>query len=159
MATVTGGAGVAAAMAKIQELVTNASVVNVGFLREATYPDGKPVAMIAAIQNFGAPRRNIPPRPFFTTMIKVESPGWAPLIAVQLVKTKYDAAKTMERVGAALKGQLQKSIRTGPWKPLAASTLAGRRARYKGKGKGKHDKPLIDTGHMLNSVDWIVEKL
>jgi hypothetical protein len=156
--SVQGGQKLKAFLEGVSDKLRNGSTLKVGFLAGATYPDGKPVAMIAAIQNFGAPRRNIPPRPFFTNMIKAESSGWAPLLAVELVKGKYDAVRALNRLGAVMKGQLQRSIRIGPWQPLAGVTVARRMARYssKSKSKKKHDRPLIDTGHMLNSVDWTV---
>ena len=37
--------------------------VTVGFFNEK-YPDGKRVGKIATIQEYGAPEKNIPPRPF-----------------------------------------------------------------------------------------------
>ena len=147
--TLSGGEKLIAALENISRSVKRGASLKVGFLSGATYPDGKSVAMIAAIQNFGAPSRNIPPRPFFTNMIRRESSGWPDLMQAQLKATGYDAKTTMERMGAVLKGQLQLSIRTGPFAPLKPATVAR-------KGFAT---PLIDTGHMINSVDWQVDEL
>lgn len=147
MASVRGGAKLEAALKAIGERISDASVVRVGFLENATYPDGKPVAMIAAIQEFGAPSVGIPPRPFFRHMIAEKSSEWPAAIAGLLRANNYDAAQTLGQTGEAVKGQLQQSIVDTNSPPLSPSTVAR---------KG-FDKPLVDTGHMLNSVDYQVK--
>lgn len=124
------------------------SQVRVGFLSRAKYPDGKPVAMIAAIQNWGAPRAGIPPRPFFSNMIAAKGPEWPAAIATQLRLNDYDRRATLLRVGEGVAGQLRQSVIDTNRPPLAESTIAR---------KG-FSKPLVETGHMLNSIDYeIVE--
>ena len=118
--------------------------VRVGFLEGATYPDGKSVAMIAAIQEFGG--GHVPPRPFFRNMIKAKAPTWGDSIGKMLRAASYDGAKTMGRMGELIKGQLQQSIVDLTSPPLAPATVAR---------KG-FEKPLVDTGNMLNSVDYEV---
>jgi hypothetical protein len=137
-----GGDELRAALSRISRGVRRGGSLKVGFLAGATYPDGKPVAMIAAIHNWGAPARNIPPRPFFTNMIVKYGPGWPQLIRDQLRATNYDARETMNRVGAVLVGQLKQSIRDTNEPPLAPATI-----RRKG-----FDKPLIDRAIMINSA-------
>lgn len=117
--------------------------LKVGFLAQATYPNGTPVAMIAAIQEFGAPKAGIPPRPFFRNMIAKYSSEWPKGFATQLRETKYDVHLTFERVGQAIAGQLRQSIVDTNEPALKPATI---------KRKG-FDKPLVDTGVMLNSID------
>ena len=105
----SGGKRLEAKLAMIASAIQRGAVLKVGFLAGATYPDGKPVAMIAAIQNFGAPRVGIPPRPFFTNMIKNHAKEWPVLIMKQLKATDYDVNKTMNQVGAVMQGQLRLS--------------------------------------------------
>lgn len=148
MATMNGGAKLRAALREIANGLTGQNViVRVGFLEGARYPDGKPVAMIAAIQEYGAPSVGIPPRPFFRNMIKDKSEEWPAGIAIQLKETDYDAPMTMARTGEAIAGQLRQSIIDTNMPPLAESTI-----RRKG-----FDKPLVDTGHMLNSINYEVK--
>jgi hypothetical protein len=147
MATVKGGEKALKEIARIVLLLRKPGVLKVGFLENARYPDGKPVAMIAAIQNFGAPRAGIPPRPFFTNMIKQKSAEWPKAMARLLKSEKYDAERVLKLTGEGIKGQLQQSIRDTNAPPLAASTI---------KRKG-FAKPLIHTGHMINSVDYEVD--
>lgn len=143
----TGGDKFAARLAEISQNVTKAATVKVGFMAGATYSNGTPVAMIAAIQEFGAPRAGIPPRPFFRNMIAAKSPEWPDAVANLLVANNYDAAKTLGQAGEAIVGQLRQSIVDLTDPPLKPSTI-----RRKG-----FDKPLIDTGHLLQSVTSVVE--
>ncbi len=147
MAEVKGGDKFAAELQRMAGAVQSAESVKVGFLSNATYPDGKPVAMVAAIQNWGAPRAGILPRPFFTNMVKDKSPEWGPATGELLKANDYDAAKTLAQVGEVVAGQLRQSIRDTNFPPLAESTIAR---------KG-FDKPLVETGHMFNSVDYEVK--
>jgi hypothetical protein len=130
-------------LAELARKLAKPASLRVGFLQGATYPDGKPVAMIAAIQEYGAPGAGIPPRPFFRNMIAEKSSEWPKGVGDLLVATKGDVEQTLEVTGAAIAGQLRQSI-IDLWEPpLAPSTIAR---------KG-FDKPLIDTGHMLKSID------
>ena len=146
MVAISGGDKLESALRDIASKLKTGGTVRVGFLENATYSDGTPVAMIAAIQEFGAPSRNIPPRPFFRRMIADKSGGWPDTIATQLKVTNYDVDLTLNRVGAEIAGQLQLSIRDLTDPPLAASTV---------RAKG-FDKPLIDTAVMINSPQWEV---
>lgn len=166
---IKGGQKMQDALARISEASKTASLVKVGFLAGATYPSvpkkelrgiykrtgrsrrmggavtgasgGLPVAAVAAFQNFGTGK--IPPRPFFSNMVKDKSPEWGLALALQLKKANYDAAKALNVLGAGIAGQLRQAIRDTNSPPLAESTI-----RQKG-----FSKPLISTSHMINSVD------
>jgi hypothetical protein len=147
MVAVTGGDKAATALRDRLRMLTNAKQVDVGFLENATYPDGTSVPLVAMINEYGAPSRNQPPRPFFRRMIAQKSPEWPSAIANLLANNNYDAKTTLDQVGAAVKGQLQQSIVDLVSPPLSPVTIAR---------KG-FDKPLIDTSHMLKSVDYKVK--
>lgn len=100
--------------------------------------------MIAAAQEFGTGK--IPPRPFFRTMIKEHQKEWGGQMGKLLVHTGYNAEKTLGLMGEIIAGELRQSVRDLTSPPLAPATV---------KAKG-FDKPLVDTGHMLNSVDYEV---
>jgi hypothetical protein len=72
MATIRGGEKFEAAMEDLARRLGRPATLKVGFLENATYPDGKPVAMIAAINEYGAPSRGQPARPFFRRMINAK---------------------------------------------------------------------------------------
>jgi hypothetical protein len=177
MASVTGGQKAAVILAEIGARIKNAEFVRVGFLEKAKYPDGRPVAMIAAIQEFGAPRAKIPPRPFFRNMIAKHSSSWPQAAANLLKANNYDTRLTLNMVGDAIAGQLRQSIVDTTAPPLSPVTLmlrkmkaqnpglrvskrvvweAARRVRRGESTGGASIKPLVETGHMLQSISWEV---
>lgn len=148
MASFKGGDKLEKALKEMAAKLGEGSAVRVGFLEGSTYPDGTPTAMVAAIQEFGAPAREIPPRPFFRNMIAAKSPGWPKAIADLLPANGYDVKKTLAQVGEGVAGQLRTSITEFTTPANAPSTIAR---------KG-FDKPLIDSGHLLASVSYQVEE-
>lgn len=146
MVEIRGGDKLEAVLGGIVKKLAEPGTVRVGFLENATYPDGTSVPMVAAIQEFGAPKAGIPPRPFFRNMIAAKSAEWGPAVGAALVANDYDVHRTLAQTGDGIKGQLQQSIVDTNSPPLAASTV---------ERKG-FAKPLVDTGHMLNSVDYDV---
>lgn len=147
MATIRGGERFKRRMEEIKRAITSPGVLRVGFLENATYPDGTPVGMIAAIQDFGAPRAGIPPRPFFRNMIADKSHEWPKAIAGLIKDNGLNVEKALDKAGAAIAGQLRESINKTNAPPLKPATI-----RRKG-----FSKPLIETGHMFNSVDHEVD--
>lgn len=145
MATIRGGDKYEKAIADLVAKLGRPAVLRVGFLENATYPDGKPVALVAAWNEFGT--SSAPPRPFFRNMVAAKAKGWPKGIAESLKRNDLDVEKSLLQAGEGIKGQLQTSIRDLVTPALAPSTI-----RRKG-----HDKPLIETAHMLNSVDYDVK--
>lgn len=147
MAEVKGGEKLQAHLNATAAALGKGGTLKVGFLQGATYPNGTPVALVAAVQNFGAPSRNIPPRPFFSNMVRRKSNGWPNALAKNLKANGYRVEPTLRLMGEGIKGQLQQSIIDTNSPPLRPATV---------KRKG-FDKPLIDTAHMLNSADYEVK--
>lgn len=143
-----GGEKLKAALKDIERRAGNAKAVNVGFLEGATYPDGTPVAMVAAIQNYGAPGAGIPPRPFFSRMVKERSPGWGISLGTLLKNNHYDGHKALDQMGEGIAGQLRESV-------IQTNSPGLKPATVRRKG---FDKPLVDTSHMINSIDHEVKK-
>lgn len=132
---------------KLKEIASKMSgSLEVGFLENATYPDGTPVAAVAFWNEFGTV--NAPPRPFFRQMIAKESPTWAGKIAKLAVATDDDGPKVLALMGEDIDGALKQSINDFTSPALAQSTI---------DRKG-FDKPLIDTSHMVNSTGYRVIK-
>lgn len=196
-ATFSGGAALEAKLREIAAKVGKPNAVRVGFLENATYPDGTPVALIAATNEYGgtvtvpahdvtihrkidksgnfaagsideegnrigasqfvkASRSNydtthhveeytvtIPSRPFFRDMIQKRKSEWPEQLGKIIKAADYDETIALGRLGKLVSEQLQESIREFSNPGNAKSTIAK---------KGK-DNPLIDSGHMLNSVD------
>lgn len=170
---ISGGAKLEARLKEISAKVSKAGTLRVGFLEGATYPDGTSVPMVAAIQEFGAPKAGIPPRPFFRTMIAEKADTWADALGRNLVAQDYDTHKALEAVGMGIEGQLQESIIKIVAPALSPVTLMLRKMRSEdqalivtgktvgeaaarvaaGEGTaGVSTKPLVDSSHLLNSV-------
>lgn len=156
-----------------------ANQLRVGYLEGGRYPDGQPVALIAAIQNFGAPGAGIPARPFFTNMVAEESKTWAGKMGALLKDTNWDGELSFTILGNDIKGKLEDSIRHTVSPPLSPVTvmlrgmkskmgpdakvggaMVGEAARRVAQGKtnyGASTQPLIDTDRLLEGVGVEVE--
>lgn len=131
-----------------------------GFFETAKYDDGTPVAYVAAQNEFGHPAENIPSRPFFRNAIKANEQKWenaAGQLMASVIEGKLSKEQALDQLGALIKGDIQESIIDGEFEPLKQATLDARQSRKRTKGVGT--KPLIDTGHMMRSVDYAVEKV
>lgn len=144
MATLSGGDALTKKLEEIARSMGGGSV-SVGFMEGATYPDGTPVAAVAFWNEYGNGRGS-PPRPFFRNMIADESPTWARKMAGAAKAYQYDASKVFAIMGEEIKGALQQSINNFTTPALAQST----------KDRKGHDKPLIETSHMINSISYEV---
>lgn len=147
-------AGGLEAYLKNMEEKLNATEVRVGFLGGATYPDGTPVAMVAARNEYGDPGHNQPPRPFFRTAIAENSTEWANDIAKGL-QAGLSAEAVLEAVGAKVQGDIQESISTLMEPKLSDATIHARRTRK--KRPNNSTKPLVDTKEMLLDVKYEVK--
>ena len=140
MASTRGGNKLKIVLEGIANAAKNARKVRVGFLSGATYPDGTPVALIAAIQDYGAPRANIPSRPFFRNMVRDKKGAWPKQFGNVLKENKYDAKLSLELMGQGIEDQLKEAINQFEGAPLKAATI-----RRKG-----FSKQLIESSYMVN---------
>ena len=122
--------------------------LKVGFLEGATYPDGTPVPMVAATNEFGNPANNQPPRPFFRNAISEHEEEWREA-AAKLVESGADTLDALSTLGEVIADDIKGSIRAFDNPALSPVTVAR---------KG-FDKPLIDTSNMLNSVSYEVGEI
>jgi hypothetical protein len=142
---ISGGDKLEAALKAISEKMSGGSL-SVGFLEGATYPDGESVAQVAFWNEFGTSRA--PARPFMRSTIEDKQGEWATRIAGAAVHYDYDSAKVLGLMGETMKEDFQSSINGWTNPRNADSTIAT---------KG-FDKPLIDTGVMLQAVDYRVDE-
>ncbi|MFM0141738.1 hypothetical protein [Paraburkholderia sp. RL18-085-BIA-A] len=174
-----GGEKLKAKLEEIARMAGKADKVNVGFLENSTYPDGTSVPMVAAIQEYGAPNASIPARPFFRGMIAARKGEWGPQLGKIIKAADYDSDVALGRMGENIKGQLQESIIATSDPALSPITVmlrgmrshdqalvvtgktvgeAAQRVANDEDNYGASTKPLIDSGHLLNSVDYEVKK-
>ena len=145
----TGGDKLQDVLKKLSKKVRNASSLSVGWPEGATYPNGTPVAQVAAIQEFGAPKRQIPPAAFFRQMINEHSGEWGDNIAKALEMFDYDAEKALELIGQRIEEQLTDSIINTDRPELSPITLMLRKMRME-------DPDLIVTGKTVGIAASLV---
>lgn len=140
----------------------------VGIPKEATQQkDGETfyLADIATINNFGSKSKNIPARPFGTTLM----PRYGKRImdfyrkeVAEALKGKRKVKVALNRVGLTAAGFMKTNLSAGKWKPNAPITIHGGWMNRGGKSfyvKGKGSAhPLIDIGQMRQSITWILRK-
>lgn len=125
-ARVSGGDRLANALAQVSIGLRRGAELKVGFFEGAVYPDGTPVALVAAVQEFGASNARlgkIPPRPYFRPMVAAKSGEWPAKIGALLRGNGYDANATMQAMGLAIQGDLKQSIADVQSPPLSQVTL------------------------------------
>ena len=121
--------------------------IEVGFQEGQTYDDGTPLAEIAAFNEFGT--SDVPARPFMKQAFEdYERQIHSMANEVNSTLSQGGSVETaLDEMGVQLKGVIQKEIVAGQFEPNAPSTV---------RSKGS-DKPLIDTGHMRQSVQYVVK--
>ena len=130
------------------------SVVKAGVLAKdgsKQHSEGITVFQIGMIHEFGVPEKNIPRRSFIRVPIENNIKEITKLIENnhKLVSENAMSAKVaLDRIGIKAQNTIKESFRNNDWK-------ANSRATVKRKGSSR---PLIDTGQLIGSISYIVEK-
>jgi hypothetical protein len=152
----------------------NGKTAQAGFFPEAAYPDGTPVAYVAAIQEYGDGK--IPPRHPIRSAVAKSRSGWVEDLkrgAQAVVHGDISAEAVLDQVGGAMAADIQTSISDTVAPPLSPITVmlrgmrrndpslvvtgktVGEAAARVAEGKanyGASTKPLVDSGLLLASV-------
>ncbi|CAH0447401.1 hypothetical protein LMG10661_03467 [Ralstonia syzygii subsp. syzygii] len=150
--------------ARLQQAVQGigGKVGKVGWFESSKYPDGTPVAYVAAIHEHGVPEKGIPMRPTMRPTADEQRAQWARLAQAGYTAVFRGAATpadVMEEVSAKAAGDVRKAISQIRTPPLKVATV---KARLRGKKQGKvvsltAAKPLVDSDVLLNTLTHIVE--
>ena len=130
------------------------SVVKAGILAKdgsENHSEGITVFQIGMIHEFGVPEKNIPRRSFIRVPIENNIKEITKLIENnhKLVSENAMSAKTaLDRIGIKAQNTIKESFRNNKKKKK-------KRATVKRKGSSR---PLIDTGQLIGSISYIVEK-
>lgn len=158
----------------------NGAESKVGWFESARYPDGTPVAYVAAIQEYGSPQNSIPSRSFMRTTGIEKQTEWANIagiLAARVVAGKMSVFDAFETIGLQAEGDFAAKIASIVSPPLSKITLGARKFRQEGKkvtgrtigeiarllkeGKldisGVSDKPLVDSALMVNTLTHVTE--
>jgi phage gpG-like protein len=150
--TVTGGdlPGLKALAQRMKEASRSVLVgVPAGEFEES--PEGAvPMAMVAAVHEFGCPEKNIPERSFLRGGIRRGAPKFQRLNAANLraiVLGGKTVAEALGQLGAVAAGEVKREFTAGTFAPNKPATIAR-------KGSSR---PLIDTGSLRQSITWQLE--
>ena len=122
--------------------------VHVGYQAGAVTDDkGVDLANVAAFNELGTVTS--PARPFLRQSVDENTDKIKSMCAIQLTKLRDGATAEdiLKALGVFQKGLVQEKIVDGSFAPNAPSTI-----RRKGS-----DKPLIDTGKMRQSVNFVIK--
>ena len=131
MARKTGGRKLKAFLRRARSAQARSKTVAVGFFATAKYPDGTPVAAVAAFQEFGVPDNNIPERPFFRNSIADAEDVIMPVL-IDNIDPKDMAMNrvTAGKVGETMKSHIQREITTLIEPPNKPYTVASERVQF-----------------------------
>jgi len=126
--------------------------IRIGFIEPEFADDGSTyMAQVAAWNEFGTD--DIPARPFLSRALDTNHDKIREQFRKEInliIEGKQDAMKAAKRLGIFGVSLVKKSIRDSrKW----AEANADSTIEQKGSSK-----PLVDTGEMLNSVGWVIEK-
>ncbi len=123
---------------------------------DATYENGTPVEQVAMIHEFGAPERNIPPRPFMRPAKMEHEQEWKDQLAKAMKKVhtgRVNQEDALEELGDTIVKDIKQAIMNVTFPPLKADTIKNRRR------KGNYsEKPLIDTKRMFDTLKFEVKR-
>ena len=153
---VVGGKRITIALHALEQKITRAGTLRVGFLEGARYTDTHPVrgtkrkplsvAQVAFWNEYGTSRT--PSRPFFRTAIARESKNWGTKLAAAVKFHNYDGEAALRTLGQSMRDDIEASIAQWSTPGNAARTIAR---------KG-FDKPLVDEGTMQRAPDFEIVK-
>ncbi len=127
--------------------------LRVGVLSNDQHDPKSPIGLaeLAAIHEFGSPAANIPERSFIRRTFRerdLELREVVRKVTKGVVKGKLGARRGLDLIGAWLSAEVKKTVTAGPHipPPLQPETVAR---------KGS-DRPLVDTGRLVDAVTWDV---
>lgn len=133
-------------------------VIKTGYFEHSRYEDGTPVAYIASIHELGSLTKNIPPRPTLHPAMEKNKKKYSDAIIRGVKAAAREQIKiddVLEQIGQLSSGDVGEEISNLESPKLHRATIRAReRKHHAGKAS---DKPLVDTGLMIQSVTHRVE--
>jgi hypothetical protein len=150
----------------LKDFIKDRHTLKVGWFDSAIFSNGEKIGNVAFWQEYGT--KNIPPRPFVRPAKKINIKTWKKTICAdikkEIKKGNSDFLPIFDKLGFKVAGDIKRAIEAVYSPRLAESTIRGRMKR---RGISKEDrkklspeqtrileKPLIDTGKMISTVDF-----
>ena len=136
----------------LKKLLVGKMRLKVGFLENSKYPNEDiTTPEVAAKNEYGSINKDgthIPPRPFMKQTVDKNEKKWSEIFEKKMIEFNLDIEKTLNFIGLIAMGDVKETIINGDFAPLSQYTI----------DKKGTNKPLIDTTHMLNSVDYEIDE-
>ena len=120
--------------------------VKVGLPRSSNaYPDGTSVIMVGSVHEFGSPLNNIPQRSFLRSTIESGRQEYKSLfrkLTLKIIRNQITKSNALRLIGLQVQGDVQAKITDGIEPQL----------------KSRDGTPLIDTGHLRQSITFQVDE-
>jgi len=130
---------------KIDKALNGPGNVKVGLPKGSNnYPDGTSVIMVGLVQEFGSPVRNIPERSYLRSTVAGNKRKYKALmrkLAKQISEGKMTLNKALNILGLQVQSDVQDKITS-----ISSPAL-----------KNREGNPLVDTGHLRQSITYQVE--
>lgn len=113
------------------------------------YPDGTRVAEVAVTNEFGDPDKGIPERSFLRSTVREERPKYKSLMVKAIEsseKNKTPILKRASEIGQVAESDVKRKITDIKTPPNSPRTI----------NEKKSSNPLVDTGHLRNSIRYEV---
>lgn len=141
------------------------AVAKVGIPAGKNYPDGTSIAYVAAIQEFGCPEKNIPPRSFLRSTRTKKSAEWARELAAgaqSVAQRQIGLTEMLDTVGHVAAMDVVQTFAERIPPPLKPATVEARIRRAKKANRRFGSKgvpitisqPLVDTGALIAHVSY-----
>ena len=110
------------------------------------------IAAYAIHNEYGAPKANIPSRPFLRTSTDNNQAKYSRILARaysnMLATGQNDWTNTLNQLGVRARTDVIRNIMQGSWTPNREGTIKAK----------KSTRPLVDTGAMRNAIEWAIGK-
>lgn len=130
---------------KLAKSLRGPDLVKVGLPKGSNaYPDGTSVIMVGAVHEFGSPARGIPQRSFLRATVEAGRSKYKQLfkkLSKKIVDRNLTKKEALGLIGLQVQGDVQGRITDGIDPEL----------------KYREGAPLIDTGHLRQSITFQVE--
>lgn len=149
----------AAIMRALHSLTGRDVLVGIPSERSERLDKGEPIdnATLGYIHEFGAPRANIPARPFLFPGVEDARPEvlerFAKATEAALQGKDGEVERQLHTAGLIAQNKVRARINEGIAPELSESTIKARQARGR-----TGTKPLIDTGQLRNSITYVIRK-
>jgi len=131
---------------KLNKSLTGPNSVKVGLPKGSNnYPDGTSVIMVGTVHEFGSPARNIPQRSFLRSTVESNRSSYKDMfkkLAKNIIKGILNKKQALGLIGLQVQTDVKEKI-TDIKEPEL---------------KHREGNPLIDTGHLRQSITFKVEE-